>query len=361
MTADEIRVAHEPLRKLCAAIQLAAGVPAGDARVVADLLVEANLAGVDTHGVIRLKLYVDRIHAGGINVQPHLRAVRENACTALLDGDNCLGPVGGTRAMDLALAKASITGLGVVAIRNCNHYGPAGHYARLATARSMIGIAVTNTLASMPPTGGAEARQGNNAYSIGFPAGDEPAVVVDGATSRASWGKVFLCAQQGEALPADCYVDRDGAPTVNPQDVMAGGGLLPFAGHKGYGLAVAFELLTGMLAAAPLDHEIPHPYKALDLPGDNTFFMGAIDTDCFAGAAEFKQRMDEWVRFMRATRRAPGAERVWLPGEKEAVSRQERLGGGIPLGAAMMEELAELAQAAGVAFDTGELTAGLRP
>jgi len=347
----ETRVDHERLRTLCTSILVGVRVPEADATVVANLLAEANLCGIDTHGVIRLKLYVDRIIAGGIKVEPEIQTVRENPCTALLDGDNCLGPVGGTQAMDLAIAKAANTGIGMVAIRNCNHYGPAGHYARLATARGMIGISITNTLASMPPTGGAAPRQGNNAYSIGFPASEEPAVVVDGATSKASWGKLFLCAQEGQDLPEDCYVDSAGAPTLNPQDVMDGGGLLPFAEHKGYGLAVAFELLTGMLAAAPLDHKIPHPYKKLDVPGDNTFFMGAIDADCFAGADEFKRDMDEWVRFMRDTPRAPGVERVWLPGEKEAVTRQERFEEGIPLGENMMQELRELAQQAGVQFD----------
>lgn len=347
----ETRIDHEPLRALCTSILVGVGVPEADAGVVADLLAEANLCGIDTHGVIRLKLYVDRIIAKGIQVEPDIRTVRDNKCTALLDGDNCLGPVGGTRAMELALKKAASAGMGIVTIRNCNHYGPAGHYARLATHRDMIGISITNTLASMPPTGGAAPRQGNNAYSIGFPADKEPAVVVDGATSKASWGKLFLCAQQGQDLPEGCYVDSAGAPTLSPQDVMDGGGLLPFAEHKGYGLAVAFELLTGMLASAPLDHEIPHPYKKLDVPGDNTFFMGAIDVECFAGAAEFKRNMDEWAQFMHSTPRAPGVERIWLPGEKEAVTRQERLEEGIPLGENMVRELRELAQLTSVQFD----------
>ena len=347
---NDVIVAHDALRLLCTRILEAANVPSQDARTVADLVVEANLCGLDTHGVIRLKLYVDRIKAGGIKTDPQLRVVRENACTALLDADNGLGPVGGTYAMELAIQKANSAGIGVVAIRNSNHYGPAGHYTRLATARNIIGISITNTLASMPPTGGAAPRQGNNAYSIGFPADREPAVIIDGATSKASWGKLFLCAQTGEDLPEGCFVDKNGQPTLSPQAVMDGGGLLPFAGHKGYGLAVAFELLTGMLADAPLDHEIPHPYKKLDAPGDNTFFMAAFSLDCFAGADEFKRRMDEWIRCMRATPKAPGVERIWLPGEIEAVTRASRLEDGIPLGANMIQELRELAHEGGVEF-----------
>jgi len=349
---QEIHVNHEHLRALCTAIQVGFGVRPQDAEVVTDCLVEANLAGLDTHGVIRLKLYMDRIRAGGISLDYEIRTVRENPCTALLDAGNCLGPVGGKLAMDRAMAKASSTGIGALVIRNCNHYGPAGHYARMATSRDLIGISATNTLASMPPTGGAAARQGNNAYAIGFPAGEEPAVIVDGATSMSSWGKLFLCAQSGQDLPLG-YADSQGRPTVSAPEVMAGGFLLPFAGHKGYGLAVALELLTGMLGEAQLDHEIPHPYKQLADPGANTFFMAALRVDCFCDLPGFKQRMDEWIRLMRATPLASGADRIWLPGEKEAAARRERLASGVHLNPNMVDELRTLAEEAGVACDLG--------
>ena len=244
--ADGARVGHGMLRDLCIAIQVAHGIPENDARTVADCLVEANLMGLDTHGVIRLKFYLDRVKSGGNNPTPSIKTLRESACTALLDADNALGPVGGTRAMELAIEKAQAAGLGLVLIRHCNHYGPAGHYVRMAAANGLIGVSLTNVLGSMPPTGGARARIGNNPYAVGFPAGSEPPVVVDGATSKSSWGKLMLCAQTGADLPADCYVDSDGRPTLSPDAVMAGGGLLPFAGHKGYGIAVAIELLTGI-------------------------------------------------------------------------------------------------------------------
>ena len=173
---------------------------------------------------------------------------------------------------------------------------------------------------------------------------------MDGATSKASWGKLFLCAQTGQDLPADCYLDSEGRMTLDPQAVLKGGCLLPFAGHKGYGIAVAIELLTGMLAGAALGLDIPHPYKQPDKPGRNAFFMAAIRVDHFTDAAAFKRRMDEWIRLIRDTRKAPGVERIWLPGEIELVKRQERLSQGIPLGAKMMEELESLANEARVPF-----------
>ena len=344
-------VQADRLKSLCTEIQMAAGIGQADAQVVADCLVEANLMGLDTHGVIRLKVYLDRVREGGNNPAPTVRTVKDAPCTALLDADNALGPVGGKAGMDLAINKAATTGLAMVLVTNGNHYGPAGYYTRMATERNMIGLSLSNVLASMPPTGGAQAQIGNNPYSIAFPTGDEPAVVVDGATSKASWGKLFLCAQTEQNLPADCYLDAEGNVTVDPQAVLAGGCLLPIAGHKGYGLAAAIELLTGMLAGSVLDHDIPHPYKKLDTPGANTFTMMAIRPDAFGKIETFKRRMDEWARRLRNTRKAPGADRIYLPGEIEHITRQKRLAEGIPLNEAMWKELHTLASDASVDID----------
>lgn len=343
-------VDHLALSEFCVDVQKGHGVPEADAAAVADCLVGANLMGLDTHGVIRLKFYMDRVKAGGNNPAPDMRIVRENACTALLDADNAMGPVGGRRAMELAIDKAAAAGVGVALVKRCNHYGPAGYYVRMALERGMVGISLSNVLGSMPPTGGAQALIGNNPYAIGFPAGDEAPVVVDGATSKSSWGKLFLCAQTGENLPEGCYTDKDGRPTLSPAAVMDGGALLPFAGHKGYGIAVAIELLTGMLADAALDHDIRHPYKNLGAPGDNSFFMLAMRVDNFCDGESFRRRMDEWVRLIRGSRRASGVERIWLPGEKECDIRAERLRDGIPLNDKMLEELIGIADGAGVPF-----------
>ena len=348
---NNILIDHESLHRLCTSIQIGFGVPKSDAEVVSDCLVEANLMGLDTHGIIRLKPYMDRIKASGNNPLPNICIVKDSLCSALMDADNALGPVGGKRAMEMAVKKATSTGIGIVVIRNCNHYGPAGYYARMALKHEMIGISMTNVLASMPPTGGAEAHIGNNAYSIAFPAKDEPPVVVDGATSLASWGKVFLCAQEGSDLPDGCYVDNNGSLTVNPQDVINGGSLLPYAGHKGYGIAVAIELLTGMLADTFLDHEILHPYKELTKPGMNTFFMSAIRISNFIAPERFMIRMDEWIRSVRAIRKSEGVDRIWLPGEKEFVTRNQRLIDGIPLNTIMISELEALTKEAGIPFD----------
>jgi len=189
--------------------------------------------GLDTHGVIRLKVYMDRIIAGGNNIHPTIHAVRESACTALLDGDNCLGAVGGRAAVDLAMEKAESVGIGVVVIRNCNHYGPGGYWSRIPVRRDLIGVSLTNTMASMPPTGGAAPRQGNDVYSIGFPAGAEPPVVIDASASVTSWGTCYLALQSGAKLPAGAFMDSEGRPCTDAQTVYDSGMLVPFGAHKG--------------------------------------------------------------------------------------------------------------------------------
>lgn len=350
-TISITRVPHDELRQLCTSIQTEGyGIPEPDAVTVADCLVEANLMGLDTHGVIRLKFYMDRVKAGGNNPRPDIRTVRETDFSVLLDADNALGPVGGSKAMELAIEKARASGIGLVLLRRGNHYGPAGHYVRMAVTEGMIGVSLTNVLGCMPPTGGAEGLLGNNAYAIGFPTLKEAPIIVDAATSKSSWGRLMVCAQKDEPLPPDCFVDAQGRMTLNPQAVLDGGGLLPFAAHKGYGIAAAITLLTGMLADATLDHDILHPYKRLDQPGENTFLMGAMRLDLFTEPAGFRQRMDQWIRLVRNSRAATGADRIWLPGELEFEAREDRLQHGIPLNAVMLEELKMLALQAGETF-----------
>jgi len=352
--SSETRVAHDRLFALTKAILMSAGVPEDDAEITSDCLVTSNLRGVDTHGVIRLRLYVDRVRAGGNKAHPNIQVAREGAVTALLDGDDCLGPVGGRRAMDLAIEKARETGLGAVAIRRSNHYGPAAHYATMALPHDMIGLSMTNTLASMPPTGGREARLGNNPFALAFPTAEEPPVVLDYATSLASWGRVFQCAQKGEPLPEDCYLDAEGRPTIRPEDITEGGGvLLPIAGYKGYGMALAIATLTGLLSDATFDGDIPHPYNFLEKPGENAFFMAALRVDQFVEPEHFKKRLDEIVRQIRSTPLSPGVERVYLPGEKEHETEQQRRNEGIPLNENMLAELRELADEANVPFELG--------
>jgi len=343
-------VDHRDLYALAKCVLASKGVPDEDAHTTADCLVRADLRGVGTHGVIRLKVYADRLQAGGNNPRPDIRVVKETATAAVLDGDRSLGPVGGRKAMELAIEKAREAGVGMVAIRNSNHYGAAAYYAMMALEHDMIGHSMTNVLASMPPTGGREAKVGNNPFALALPAGEEPPVVLDAATSRSSWGKIFAAAQTGERLPEDCFLDKEGKPTTDAHRALEAGLLLPIAEHKGYGMALCIAVLTGLLADAEFDIDLPHPYKMPDEPGYNSFFQAAVRVDQFVPVAHFKTRMDGVVRQMRSAAPAPGVEGIYLPGEKEHVTELERIENGIPLNEAMLRELEELARESGVEF-----------
>jgi len=353
MSSDtDTRVPADQLHQLAKAVLLSTGISEPDAQVTAECLVSANLRGVDTHGVIRLKVYTDRLRAGGNNPKPDIRVLRESPVTAVMDADNALGPVAGHRGMVAAMDKAAQAGVGMVAMRRSNHYGPAAHYAMMALGRDMVGVSMTNVLASMPPTGGRKAILGNNPVSVAIPAGEEPAVVLDIATSRSSWGKVFSCAQTGEPLPPGGYLDGEGRPTRDPQDILGGGGcLLPIADYKGYGMALVISVLTGLLADGLFDTDIPHPYNFLERGGENAYFQAAFRIDQFADVDHFKARMDGCIRLIRQCPTAADADRIYLPGEKEHLTHLDRSANGIPLNPNMIAELRDLAQGAGVPCD----------
>jgi ureidoglycolate dehydrogenase (NAD+) len=344
-------ISADKLRQICADILKAAGVRVEEAPLIADCLVYANLRGVDTHGVIRLKFYLQRIAAGGDNPKAQIAIIRESATTALLEADNAFGPVAGVRAMDLAIAKARDSGVGVVAIRNANHFGAAAYYAQRPLREGMIGICMANVVASMPPPGGRAARVGNSPVAFAFPSGEEPPVIFDAATSVAPWGALIEARLRGELLPPDSFLDQQGRPTRDPSAVLDGGFLVPVAGHKGYGLALSIALLTGLLTGGAFDTDITYPYGDVSRPGNNSFLMMALRVDQFVPLDEYARRMDEVIRLIRSTPTAEGVNRVLLPGQREHETAQERSRTGIPLSAELVEELKGLAASVGLRLE----------
>ena len=345
-TSEKVIVPSKKLKDFVQSILEFHGLPSEDAAITADHLVVSNLRGVDTHGVIRLSGYVQRIQAGGNNPQPSISVLSETPSTAVMDGDNSLGQVGGFRAMELAIQKAEQTGLGIVAMRNSNHYGMAAYYFMMALPHDMIGISMTNVLGSMAPTGGVEGLWGNNPFSISFPAGNEPPVVFDFATSKSSWGKALLCQQNNDPLPEGCFQDVEGKATLSPEAFLDGGTLLPIAGHKGYGLALSIGILCGLLSGGGFDNKLPHLYKELHQAGGNSFLMAAFKVKGFVPIERFKKRMDDIIRMIRSSRTGPGVPRVYLPGEMEHERQGKQEEQGILLSRSMVSALAELAQAA---------------
>jgi L-2-hydroxycarboxylate dehydrogenase (NAD+) len=338
------RVPADRLRIFISHAFEAAGVPASDAGVLAELITEADLRGTDTHGVVRLPLYVRRIKAGGINARPNIRIVREQASTALLDGDNAMGHLVMRFAAGVAIDKARQTGVGWVGARMSNHAGPAALYAMMPLAHDMIGLYfAVGSNNHLPPTGSAEVLLGTNPIAVAIPADREPAVVLDMAPTVAAFGKIRLRAAQGEPMPVGWMIDRAGNPLTDP--ARAGDGfLVPIGGYKGYGLSLIIGLLAGTLNQAAFGRDIVDFIKHPDAATNTGQSILAVRVAAFCPVEAFKRNVDIAVRMIREAERLPGVERVWLPGEQSHHKRVERLARGIPIPAMLHKSLDELAR-----------------
>jgi LDH2 family malate/lactate/ureidoglycolate dehydrogenase len=340
---SETKVSSETLRTFCIACFEKLGLAPTDAKLTADNLIFANLRGVDSHGVIRLKIYADRLRAGGFRREARPQIASEHASAALIDGCHGMGQVTGTAAMQLAIIKARETGCGWVSVKNSNHFGAAAFYAMQAVEQGMIGFASTNAGPSMAPTGGREGRLGNNAFAVAIPAGKRPPVVLDMATGAVAWGKIFLAQQEKRKIPATWALDKHGLPT-DDADAAANGGLIqPLGGYKGYGLSLFLDILTGVLAGGGFSTHVRTLYKEIAAPSQIAHTCAALRIDAFMRPVEFYQRMEEMIDLMHSCPTAPGVEHIYVPGEIEYQTDQRRKAEGIPINSALKAELIGLA------------------
>lgn len=325
------------------------GLPEADAQQVATLMAQADLQGSDGHGVLRLPQYVKRIRAGGINVRPHVRVVHERPGSAVLDGDDGMGHLVVSRAVQMAIEKARSTGVAWVGVRSSNHAGPASLYARMPIEHDMIGLyfAVGNAN-HLPPWGGMEMLLSTNPIAAGIPAGEEPPVVLDMATTVAAYGKVKAKAKAGEMMPAGWMIDRRGQPLLDPKRADEGF-LLPIGGHKGYGLALVVGLLAGTLQGAAMGREVVDFNKDHVSKTNTGQAILVIDLRAFGEPADFKAAVDRLVRDLRNAERLEGVDRIWLPGEQSHERRQRYAAEGIPVSPGVMADLAALAAELGMA------------
>ncbi len=343
------RVQFDHLRSFIHAAFVKHGLPDPDALQVAQLMTEADLQGSDGHGVIRLPMYLKRIKAGGLNVTPHITVVHERAAMAVVDGDNGMGHLVVSKAVDIAIAKARVSGVAWVNTRNSNHAGPASLYSRKPLEHDMLGLyfAVGNAN-HLPPWGGMDMLLSTNPISAGIPAGNEPPVVLDMATTVAAYGKVKAKAKRGEQMPEGWMIDRQGKPLTDPTRA-AEGFLLPIGEHKGYGLALIVGLLAGTLGGAAMGRDVVD-FNADHVTKTNTGqAILVIDLAAFGDPAQFKQSVDAIVRDIRNSERLPGVERIWLPGEQSHGKRASYAAEGIPLMDALVTELHALAKDIGIA------------
>ncbi|MBL8386188.1 MAG: Ldh family oxidoreductase [Burkholderiales bacterium] len=326
-----------------------AGLPDADARTVATLMAEAELQGSDGHGAIRLAPYLKRIREGGVNKTPDIRVEREKPAMALLNGDNGMGHLVMKRAAELAVAKARTAGVAWVGAHLSNHAGPASLYARMCLPHDMIGLYLAVGNANhLPPWGGLTMLLSTNPIACAIPAGEEPPVVLDMATTVAAYGKVKARAQRGEAMPEGWMVDRAGKPLTDPKRADEGF-LLPIGGYKGYGLALVIGLLAGTLNGAAMGKDVIDFNADFHSVGNTGQAILAIDPAAFGDLDEFKAAVDVVVRDLRASERMPGVERIWLPGEQSHEKRQASLARGMPLPPQLKATLDNIAADLGIA------------
>ncbi len=359
------RVMAEPLKAYCTKVFQRLDVPAEDARMVADNLVSADERGISSHGVARLRRYVKGLQGGVMLARPEVRIVHETPATALIDGGDGLGQPVSRRAMELAIEKAGKVGAGFVTVRNSNHYGIAGYYAMMALKHDMIGFSMTNAAVLVVPTFGRDAMLGTNPISVAAPAGEERPFVLDMATSTVPRGKLEVYDRMEKPLPLGWATDEKGEPTIDGTQVLdnfaklAGGGLLPLGGagellggHKGYGLALMVDILSGVLPGAGYANNIYLKDKdGRAQPANVGHFFGALRVDGFRPVDEFKATMDDLIRRLTATPKAVDRERIYIHGEKEYEIADDRRRNGVILHPKVVADLKAMAEEFGVGFD----------
>lgn len=342
--AEETRLVSErALKDFCIDVLTKVDVPQSEAIEIIDNLVEADLRGVESHGVVRLPIYVKRLAARATNPRPDIRVVHETPSTAVVDGDNGMGQIVSVRAMQIAIDKAKAGGLcAFVSVRNSNHFGAAAEYAKMACDHDMIGLSYTiGGINHMVPWGGAEALLGNNPFAVAMPAGDERPIVLDMACSVAARGKIIVAAKEGVEIPPDWAVGPDGQPTTDAVEALKGF-VQPLGGPKGYSLTLVIGLLSTMLSGAHFGREVTHMYEDLDRPQNVGHLFGVLPINLFEDVETYKRRMDKAINEMRNARRAEGVARIYLPGEREEISATALRKSGIPLGLGVFEELNQL-------------------
>jgi L-2-hydroxycarboxylate dehydrogenase (NAD+) len=341
--AVSLRVPAARLETFTAKAFEAVGIEAPDAKRIAELMVRADVQGSEGHGVFRLPQYVRRIKGGAVNLKPNIRVVREAAGMALVDGDNGMGHLVMRFATEKAIEKAKIAGVAWVGVKWSNHAGPASLYASMPMEHDMVGLYLAVGNANhLPAWGGLDMLLSTNPIAVALPGEEEPAIVLDMATTVAAYGKVKTKAQRGETMPEGWMMDRQGRPLTDPKRSNEGF-LLPIGGYKGYGLALVFGLLAGTLNGAAMGRDVVD-FNADDTSPTNTgHSIVAINIESFQPVAEFKQSVDALSRDLRKSERLPGVDRIRLPGEGSHAARADRLKNGIPLPAALAAALNQLA------------------
>jgi uncharacterized oxidoreductase len=344
----------EELREISTRIFQGAGSPEEEARLVSRYLINANLMGHDSHGVIRIPQYLTNVKEGRCMPGAPLEVVQETPATAVVNANWNYGQVAATRAMEMAVEKASRQAVSSVGVHHCNHIGRLGEYPLLATARDMIGIVTANGHGVgqiVVPYGGAEGRMVTNPIAVGIPTGRGEPIMLDMATSVVAEGKVRVKRNRGEPTPEGWLVNNQGIPTTDPADLYTSprGALLPLggliAGHKGYGLSLVIEILSGALTRAGCAR------PTASLGGPNGVFILVLNIAAFTPVEDFKQDVEQFVAYVKGTRPMEGFTEILLPGEPEAREQQRRSADGIAIDDETWRQIVATASEFGVKVD----------
>jgi LDH2 family malate/lactate/ureidoglycolate dehydrogenase len=346
MTAPRVR--PEWLVAAVGALFEGAGVSTRAARTVAGALVDSDMRGMPSHGVMLVPMYLDRLHAGSVSRYDEAEVVVEHGAVTVLDARHALGQLTGDQGMQIAIERSREYGVGVTVTRHAFHFGGAYRYALAAASAGCIGVAAANTRPLMPAPGGAEAVVGNNpvAVAVPVPEGAEP-IVLDIALSEAALGKIRLAAQEGREIPANWATDAEGRPTTDPEAAIAGL-LLPIGLHKGYGLALIVDVLTGVLSGGGFGRRVKGLYADVAAPNDAAHLFLALDVAAFGPAEEFQERIAALRAEIAGAARAPGIDRLYVPGERASERHATALRAGVPVDRSTLQALQAAARHAGL-------------
>jgi len=321
------------------------GLSEGDADQVAECLVNADLRNVISHGVVRMGNYVDRLKGGGAKAKPDITIVSETPTTAILDGDDCLGSVVSNRAVAMAREKAAASGMGFVTVRRSNHFGMAAFWSIKLAGNDMIGYSGSNVEPIVCVTGGKSGGIGNNPFSYAFPTKNHSVVCFDAACSVMAGGKKFEYQRLGKQLPEGAFCTKDGKPTTDPfhADLM-----LPFGGHKGYGLAVVVEMFSSILSGGNFGSAMGSQYHKLNSPAHSAHYFMAIKIDAFRPLEDFHKSADAFVDYLHNLPRADGVSRIYVPGELENESKAQKEKDGLRIQDLVLDDLIKLGKEVGL-------------
>ena len=357
-------IAVPVLQRFMAQVFQAVGVPAPDAEMIAAVLVRSDLRGIESHGVGRLQMYIDRIRDGIIDPVTRFDILRESPGTALVDGHNGMGHVISVKAMQLAIKKARQTGIAAVAVRNSTHFGIAGYYPLMAIDEDMAGLAVTNARPAISPTFGTDPMMGTNPIAFGIPTDNDCPFLLDMATSISQRGKIEVHEREGKAVPEGWIVDEKGEPLTDAAEILQKlldrtASLLPlggegelFSGHKGYGLAMMVEILSSLMSGGPFGLGLSgFDANGQKIPHRLGHFFVAIDIAHFIEIGTFKEMAGDLLRSFRHSTKLPGEERIYTAGEKEFLNEKRIAQQGVRMIPPIKENLIALAQEFGLQKD----------